>query len=183
MGFWFDLAIREMTLKKFFFWLALTASCGVHAEAAAPLVSGVDQSTHIVIGTVRRVSVVSFYNDILYRLNPEPRLLNSYTAAQLEMDIDEVLYPPGWKPSKGVKYLFGDGMFTVEHIREGTLDKRLIFFMRAQDDNKILDRDYIFYATDASPLGVPAESADQVRRLIEQRMRKEKDEAVLSRRD
>lgn len=184
MGFWFDPARCEMALKNFFFWLALAATCAANAETVtAPLVSGVDQSTHIVIGTVRRVSVVSFYNDILYRLSPEPRLLNSYTAAQLEMDIDEVLYPPGWKPVKGVKYLFGDGLFTVEHIRKDTVDKRLIFFMRAQDDNKILDKDYIFYPTDANPLGVPAQSVDKVRRLIEDRVRREKDGAVLSPRD
>ena len=172
-----------MTVKNFFFWLALMVSGAASAETVAPLASGVDQSTHIVIGTVRRVSVVSFYNDILYRLNPEPRLLNSYTAAQLEMDIDEVLYPPGWKPAKGVKYLFGDGLFTVAHIRDDTVDKRLIFFMRAQDDNKILDRDYIFYATDASPLGVSTQSVDKVRRLIEERIRKEKDGVSLSPRD
>ena len=173
-----------MTLRIFLFWLALFVSSGAAAETSAPpLASGVDQSTHIVIGTVRRVSVVSFYNNILYRLNPEPRLLNSYTAAQLEMDVDEVLYPPGWKPAKGVKYLFGDGMFTVEHIREDTVDKRLIFFMRAQDDNKILDKDYIFYPADASPLGLPEKSVDQVRHLIENRVRKEKEGTALSLRE
>jgi len=176
----FDRAMSEM-MKSIFFCVLLAMSRVVAAEPApTPLDSTVDQATHIVIGTVRRVSVVSFYNNLLYRLSPEPRMLFSYTAAQLEMDVDEVLYPPGWKPTRGVKYLFGDGMIPVADIRGDTQGQRRIFFMREQVDNKILDKDYIFYSTDTRPLGLPEQSVDQVRRLVETRIRKEQAGPVLS---
>ena len=155
--------------------VCLAATSAAAAEPAAEnIAKTVDQSTHIVVGTVRNVSVVSFYNDILYRLNPEPRLLTSYTAAQLQMDIDEVLYPRNWKPEKGAKYLFGDGLFPVAQIRDETLGQRRIYFLRVQEGGKIVDRDYIFFAADEWPLGLPEKYREPVKRAIEARLRRER---------
>lgn len=157
-------------------WLALLPAASIRAAEPAPagLAQAVDEATHIVVGTVRQVSVVSFYNDILYRLNPEPRMLASYTAAQMQLDIDEVLHPAGWWPDRGVKYLAGGGLYTVAQIREATVGKRLIFFMRAQEGNKIVDRDLIFFATPALELGLPVRYEAAVKRLIDARRAQEK---------
>ena len=143
------------------------------AVAAEPLAASADRATHIVVGTVKNVAVVSLYNNILYKLNPEPRQLASYTAAQLEVQVDEVLYPPGWKPAGTIKYLYGGGLATVAQIRADTQGKRLVFVMLASDDNRIRDNSPVFYPGQDGPAGLPVSAKSQLRDLIDRRLRRE----------
>jgi hypothetical protein len=155
-------------------WLAAIAAATA-ADAGSAAGAGVDTASHIVVGTVQDVAVVSFYNNLLYRLNPEPRHLTSYTAAQLQIVVDEVLYPPHWTPAGTIKYLFGDSLYPLARIKHDTLGKRLIFVLQEQKDRKILDRSAVFFAGgDAGKLGLPLTQRAAVERLIAQRLQRER---------
>lgn len=151
----------------------LATACAAAAEVPAD--AGIDSASHVVIGTVKDVAVVSYYNNLLYRLNPQPNHLASYTAAQLQIEVQEVLYPAGWKPQGAIKYLFGDALYPVAQIRHDTLEKPMIYVLQAQTDGKILDRSPIFYAAGRSgTLGLPLRDRAAVEHLLAQRRARER---------
>jgi hypothetical protein len=164
--------LKVANLLKFFLLCAALLPAAVLADnvaAQAELERSVAQSSHIVIGTATDVAVVSLYNGLLYRLNPEPAQLTSYTAAQLQLEVNEVLYPPGWQPIGTIKYLFGGGLLPLAQIKSDTLNKRMIYLLRAQDDNKIRDNSPLFYAGSDAHLAVSMQSVERVRKLLAKR--------------
>jgi hypothetical protein len=158
-------------LKIFLLCAALlpAAVLADNVAAQAELERSVAQSSHIVIGTATDVAVVSLYNGLLYRLNPEPAQLTSYTAAQLQLQVNEVLYPPGWQPIGTIKYLFGGGLLPLAQIKSDTLNKRMIYLLRAQDDNKILDKMPVFFAGAEGWTALPLQSEAAIKSLIARR--------------
>jgi hypothetical protein len=154
-------------------WLLLLSVLAWSDENPADASIAVEHSSHIVIGTVKNVAVVSLYNGILYKLNPEPRQLTSYTAAQLEVQVDEVLYPPGWTPPRTIKYLFGGGLLSVAQIKNETLNKQSIFLLQAQSDNKIMDNNPIFYPGYENRLALPLKAKADIKNHIARRLKKE----------
>lgn len=153
-------------------WLAAAvAAVAMPAPDTGPdaVRAEVAEATHVVIGTVTDVAAVTFYNNILYRMNPQPSQLSSHSAAQLTLRVDEVLYPPGWSAAAPVKYLLGGGLYSLKMIGDDVLNRQRIFLLRAQDDNRILDKSQIFFAAGAGSAALPLSERGLVERLLAQR--------------
>ena len=83
----------------------------------------VNSATHIFVGKAKNVTVVR-YADVktgkVEKVKPEPKVSGSASGVffEIEVEIQEVLYPLSWKPSKIVKVHYRGGRFSIEEYRK-----------------------------------------------------------------
>ena len=94
------------------------------------LASRVEMSSHIFVGTAVDLTVVDGKGNVL---KPEPPALTNFGSADMTVQINEVLFPSGWKTNGPVKVRLGGAAFIVAAMRKDFLNKKLIYLTVLRD--------------------------------------------------
>ena len=97
--------------------LALTLSLPFASSRAdkppfpKPLAERVNLATHVFVGRAKRVRAVDRQGRVL---KPEPAHTGNASGVivELEVEVEEVMFPTAWKPLKRLKVYFGGGSKT-----------------------------------------------------------------------
>ena len=133
----------------------------------------VELATHVIIGTAKKVTVVEYKDGKLEEMKPEPKILEPRVQwAQIEIEIEEVLYPLPWKATRTVKYLFGGGWFETESIRKDTLNKKFVYLMMS-NPYPDLQEDNIFFPSYEWHMADPIEQKPAIQAALAERVQRE----------
>jgi hypothetical protein len=131
---------KIMKLKPIILIAGLTAtftlsSSGLTPPPPAPLSARVQRASHIVIGVAKELHVITWKDFVAQRVEPPPAHLGLETTTEIQIDIQEVLFPPDYSfPDGKIKYRFGGGFFDVESIRNDTLNRTNIYIIAQYQD-------------------------------------------------
>jgi hypothetical protein len=111
--------------------LVLGTMCCLAISPPLPksLAARLDLATHVVVGVVRELTVVTITNGTARRADPPPAQLGLETTTESEIEVKEVLWPPDFKADGLLKYRFGGGFFGVDDLRRDTVGKTNIFIL------------------------------------------------------
>ena len=73
----------------------------------------------LVGGKLRKVQPVPAHTDY-----------TSDVVFEIEVIVDEVLFPGKWKPSKTIKLIYGGGIFSVNDTRKALVAQKLVYLTR-----------------------------------------------------
>jgi hypothetical protein len=111
------------------------SSYGLTPPPPAPLSARVQRASHIVIGVAKELHVITWKDFVAQRVEPPPAHLGLETTTEIQIDIQEVLFPPNHSfPEGKITYRFGGGFFDVESIRRDTLSKTNIYLIAQYQD-------------------------------------------------
>ena len=105
----------------------------IHAEKPPPpktLAERVNMTTHVFVGKAKRVRVMELVNGRLVRVIPEPKNTGPGVVLELEVEIQEVLFPQTWKPPRVVKSVYSGGIVEVKKVREAFLTEGFVYLTR-----------------------------------------------------
>ncbi len=93
------------------------------------LVARLELATHVVIGVAGELNVVTITNGTARRIDPAPAQLGLETTTEIEIEVQEVLWPPDFRADGLLKYRFGGGFFDVDSLRRDTVGKTNLFIL------------------------------------------------------
>jgi len=98
-----------------------------------PLVERVNLATHVFVGRAKRLRVRKLVGGRLFKVNAEPAStgINTGLVFELEVIVEEVLFPNKWKPSKMIKIIYGGGAFSIADSRKAFLAGEFVYLTRA----------------------------------------------------
>lgn len=126
--------IRNIGLLAAMLLASLSTAWALTGLPEKTLAERVDLATHVIIGTATKVRVMKIVvgedgKIERHEVVPTPDSLQG-TYAEIEIEVEEVLYPAAWQPPKTILYGFGGGWFSVQDIRKDVLGKRLLYLMQ-----------------------------------------------------
>ncbi len=142
----------------------MIAACVTHASHPPPqksLAERVQHATHVVIGVGKEVRVLKSDKKELRIVTPTPSQLEMGTCAEIDIEVQEVLFPSDYKPSGLLKYRFGGGIFGVDNIKKDTIGKTCIYLL-VQDEKD----GSCFWPSYGWHLSESIESKDKIVRLL-----------------
>jgi len=97
-----------------------------------PLAERVNLATHVFVGRAQRVRLRKLVGGKLRKVKPVPDHTDytSDVVFEIEVIVDEVLFPGKWKPSATIKLIYGGGMFSVSDTRKTLLGEKLVYLTR-----------------------------------------------------
>ena len=97
-----------------------------------PLAERVNLATHVFVGRAQRVRVRKLVGGKLRKVQPVPAHTDytSNVVFEIEVIVDEVLFPDKWKPSETIKLIYGGGIFSVNDTRKKLLAEKLVYLTR-----------------------------------------------------
>lgn len=86
------------------------------------------RASHVFIGTAQNLRVIPNDRESCGDTPPEAQgTLTMCGLVEVDIQIDTVLYPAGWKPAGRVVYRFGGGYFNVASLRKDLEGTRRLF--------------------------------------------------------
>jgi len=86
-------------------------------------------ATHVFVGKSRNLRIVA--DDLNPKCAGKPAeaggFLTMCGAAEVDIEVEEVLFPTAWKPTGTVRYRFGGGLFSLESLQRDLKDQRYVF--------------------------------------------------------
>ncbi|BCM93222.1 hypothetical protein IAD21_05110 [Abditibacteriota bacterium] len=138
-----------------------------------------DLADHVIVGTAKKVRVVEGIPDgkghtDLKEVTPEPDNIDGLGQyVEVEIEINEVLYPSKWEVPKTVRYMFGGGIFSVASVREDTVGKRQIYLISREYVGELNDAENVFFPSWGWHLAESLEAKPQIVEMLKKRMEKE----------
>jgi hypothetical protein len=174
--------MRTQLLPKLI--MALLGCTAIRVQASSPppaktFAERVDMATHVIIGTAKSVKVVQIGDNAdgsikVQEVIPEPEHLDpSGRFAEIEIEVNEVLFPTQWKAPKTVRYLFGGGHFEVKSIREDVLNEQHLFLMQTSPHAAPKNAQDIFFPSYGWHLYDSVESKAEVQKYLKPRIEQE----------
>jgi len=105
----------------------------IHAEKPPPpksLAERVNMTTHVFVGKAKRVRVMELVDGRLVRVTPEPNNTGPGVVLELEVEIQEVLFPKTWKPPRVAKTIYSGGIVEIKKVREAFLAEGFVYLTR-----------------------------------------------------
>ena len=130
-----------------------------------PLAERVNLASHVFVGRAKRVRAVDRRGRLL---KPEPTHTGTASGVmvELEVEVEEVMFPAAWKPLKRVKLYFGGGIFSIKEMRQGFLAKSYVYLVREYSDKgqSWLSASYPWYLVEELA------KKEEIRRVLDQRL-------------
>ena len=97
-----------------------------------PLSERVNLATHVFIGKAKSLRAVREVAGTMQELKPEPTHTGTASGVMVELDVEvqEVMFPASWNPSVTVKVYFGGGIFSIEKLREYFLANEYVYLTK-----------------------------------------------------
>lgn len=163
--------------------LLCVAPVAIWASIAPPhktLAERVDLATHVVVGTAKKVKVVHGVENEkqeveLREVKPEPETIvpSKGQYIEIEIEVEEVIYPLTWKAPKTVKYMFGGGWFGVKDVRQSTLNKKHLYLMQSNPYPELKKDESLFFPSYSWNLCDSVDEKADVIALLQQRTLRE----------
>jgi len=168
-------------MKRFFvlFLACLTFAGSSSVIGSTPprrktLAERVELATHVIVGTAKKVTVCEFKDGKIQKVEPEPEVIAPYEIAEVEIEVNEVLYPLPWKPKKTVRYFFRGGWFEVASIRSDTVGKKLIYLMKANEYEELKNESDVFFPSYDWNLAEQLEKKTEILAALEPKIARDK---------
>jgi hypothetical protein len=110
--------------------LCLPPVYGEKPPLPKPLAERVNLATHVFVGRAKSVRVVELVDGRLVRVNPEPANTSTGVALELEVEVQEVLFPATWGPPRTVKVIYSHGIVSVKELRDSFLAGSFVYLTR-----------------------------------------------------
>jgi hypothetical protein len=95
-----------------------------------PLAERVNLATHVFVGRAKSVRVVEVVDGRLVGVKPEPTNTSTGEALELEVEVQEVLFPATWEPARTIKITYSHGIVSVKELRESILAGSFVYLTR-----------------------------------------------------
>lgn len=131
----------------------------------------VDAATHIVVGKAKKVTAVRIVDaktEKVKKVRPEPLRSGGGSGVffEIEIEIQEVLYPALWKPVKTVKIHYYGGIFSVKKVRENLTQNDYIYLLTISSSNE----DAFFRASYGWDLVEEVKKKKEIEAVLEKRV-------------
>ena len=78
---------------------------------------------------VTAVHIIDDKTEKVEKVKPEPRASGHGVFFEIEVEVQEVLYPSFWKPTKTIKVHYYGGIFNVKEVRENLTRNYYIYLL------------------------------------------------------
>lgn len=119
------------------FYLTAATSLADHPPPPKSLAERVNLATHVFIGKAKGMRAVKVVRGKIQRVRPEPMHTGTASGVSVELDVEvqEAMFPTSWKPPRTVKVYFGGGIFSIKEMRKGFLANRYVYLTRINSLN------------------------------------------------
>jgi len=107
--------------------LSFVSSYADKPPVPKPLAERVDLATHVFVGRAKSVQACQMVDGKMQDVIPEPTHTSSGVAIELEVDIEESLFPVTGESPKTVKIIFAPGIVSISDLRKAFLGESFVY--------------------------------------------------------
>jgi hypothetical protein len=107
--------------------VASTSSDATTPPPSATFATKLCRATHVFIGTAHNFRVVATAPPSEQCAAMGPETLSPCQAVEVDVAVEEVLWPTDWRPTRPITYRFGGGLFSIRDLQRDLEGNRLLF--------------------------------------------------------